>query len=259
MLGAALIGAGCIFGQEGDRDLSEFFEPITPPEEETLPSEQAQAQAAEPQASTPVGEVTRPPTEDLLDLSVAPRTSIEAVQKFYAQIEAGQFEQAYRLVSLETRELISEEEFAQRYRDIWDEATIVGLTWEVLPPQTEFVAGLDVLIRYETEFFGEIEDRVFAATRRQPGWIVDWSPDLIFDGLGARDHLIHRFVEVPERGDILDRNGVVLATQGEIAIVGVVQDFIDEGDEDAVIAAFTSRLNVDEQVVRDLVFQDIRS
>jgi penicillin-binding protein 2 len=257
MLSAALMGAGCVFGREGDRDLSEFFDPVTPPEEETLQGEEVQAES--PPVSTPLGEITRPSDEALLDLSVAPLTSIEAVQKFYAQIEAGQFDQAYRLVSLETRELISAEDFAQRYRDIWEEATITGLSWKIVPPQTEFVAGLEVEIRYQTDFFGEIQETVFAGTRRQPGWIVDWSPDLIFDGLGARDHLVHRFVEVPERGDILDRNGVVLATQGEIAIVGVVQDFIDEEDEEAVITAFTSRLNVDEQVVRDLVFQDIRS
>ena len=243
---AAVVGASCVFGGEGDRDLSEFF---------PTPAEEDPATAPDDQAPTEPPRTPRPPSEELLDLSVAPQTPLEAVQKFYAQIEAGQFEDAYRFVSLEVRELIDAEAFAKRYRDIWQEATITGLTWETLQPATEFVAGIDVILRYETSFFGVVEDRVFAPTRRQPNWVVDWSPGLIFDSLDGSGYLVHRFVDTPQRGEILDRNGVVLATEGEIAIVGVEPDLIE--DEDAVIEAFTSRLDIDEQLIRDLVFQDV--
>jgi len=259
LLVSALLTAACVFGGEGDRDLSEFFEPISPEEEVA----QAQTTDAAEQADTPIrepsaGAAPRPADAQLLDTSITPLTPLESVQKFFAQIELGAFEEAYRFVSLEAHELISMEDFAQRYRDIWEEVTVIGLSWEALTPPTEFVAGIDVIVRYDTVFFGEVEDRVFAPTRRQPTWVVDWSPDLIFDGLAARDHLVHRFVEIPERGSIFDRNGVVLANQGEIAIVGVQQSLIgvEPEDEDAVIKAFTSRLpNIPEETVRSLVFQ----
>ena len=259
MLVSALIGSACIFGGEGDRDLSDFFEPISPEEEDTLAEttsadEQATAQIREPDPDA----APRPPDTQLLDISIAPLTPLESVQKFFAQIEIGAYEDAYRFVSLEARELISVEAFAERYRDIWQEVTIVGLTWEALQPPTEFVAGIDVIVRYDTTFFGEVEERIFAPTRRQPTWVVDWSPDLIFDGLGARDHLVHRFIEIPERGSIFDRNGVLLANQGEIAIIGVQQSLIGDEpeDEDLVIEAFTSRLpNISEETIRSLVFQ----
>ena len=259
MLVSALIGSACIFGGEGDRDLSDFFEPISPEEEDTLAEttsadEQATAQIREPDPDA----APRPPDTQLLDISIAPLTPLESVQKFFAQIEIGAYEDAYRFVSLEARELISVETFAERYRDIWQEVTIVGLTWEALQPPTEFVAGIDVIMRYDTTFFGEVEERIFAPTRRQPTWVVDWSPDLIFDGLGARDHLVHRFIEIPERGSIFDHNGVLLANQGEIAIIGVQQSLIGDEpeDEDLVIEAFTSRLpNISEETIRSLVFQ----
>ncbi len=256
---SALVSSACVFGGEGDRDLSEFFEPVSPEEEaERAHTPNADADTTAPTREHSPGAAPRPPDAQLLDTSIAPLTPLEAVQKFFAQIELGAFEEAYRFVSLEARELISVEDFARRYRDIWDEATVEGLSWEALQPPTEFVAGIDVLIRYETVFFGEVEDRVFAPTRRQPTWVVDWSPNLIFDGLAARDHLVHRFVEIPERGRILDRNGVVLANQGEIAIIGVQQSLIGQEpeDEDAVIEAFTSRLpDIPETTIRNLVFQ----
>lgn len=249
LLASALVATGCIFGREGERDLSSFFEPP----DEAQAADPAAAAAAPAEDAAP----ETPSTEDLLDLSVAPQTALEAVQKFFAQIAAARFEDAYRLVSLEVRELITREQFAERYRDIWAEATIQGVEVEVVPPRSANPAGVEVILHYDTVFFGAFEERVFAPTRRQPNWVVDWSPDLIFEGLSPRGYLVHRFVDVPERGDILDRNGVPLATKGEIAIIGVSHDLIT--DEDLVIEAFVNNLQLDEQQVRDLVFQDVPS
>ena len=136
MAGSALVGTACVFGGEGNQDLSDFFE--EPPSVE------------EPQA-TPTDEAIDPVATDidpnllaeLLDLSIAPRTALEAVQKFYALVAANRFEDAYRIVSLEARETISVDDFATRYRDIWEEATITGVAWEVIPPPGENVAGLE--------------------------------------------------------------------------------------------------------------------
>ena len=250
LVGSALISAACIFGGEGTQDLSEFFE--EPPPEIATPV-------------TPIDESIEPAgtgidpsvLAELLDLSIAPRTALEAVQKFYALVAADRFEDAYRIVSLEAREVISVEDFAARYRDIWDEATITALTWEVIPPPGENVAGLDVILRYETEFFGQVEERVFAPTRRQPTWVVDWTPNLIFDGLGSGGFLVHRFIDVPQRGEIFDRNGVPLAVEGEVAVVGISHDLIE--DVDAVIDIFVQQLELDDVAVRDLVFQDVPS
>ena len=108
LLVRALITSACIFGGEGDRDLSEFFEPISPDEEVA----QAQTPEADEQAAAPIrgpspGAAPRPADEQLLDTSIAPLTPLESVQKFFAQIELGAFEEAYRFVSLEARERLS--------------------------------------------------------------------------------------------------------------------------------------------------------
>ena len=240
----AWIAAACGLGGNDDPDLARFFD------EAAGQSESAPATATDGAAATGT-----PADPALLDLSQAPRTALEAVQRFYALVSAERFEDAYRLVSLEVRETISAEQFAERYRDIWDEVTVQALTWSVVPPPGENVAGVEVTLHYETAFFGPFEERVFAPTRRQPNWVVDWSPDLVFAGLGERGFLIHRFIDTPERGDIRDRNGVALATKGEVAVIGISRELVT--DDDAVIETFVERFNLDEETARNLFYQDV--
>ena len=248
---AALIGGACVFGGEGDRDLSEFFPEAPAPE----PIDAGAPAAAEP---APVGAPAETPIDEaLLDVTVPPRTALEAVQKYYALLSLGRLEDAYRQLSLEARTRISSEDFVQRHDDIWAEATITGLTWQTVPPPGENVAGIEVDLVYATSGFGELRDRVFAPTVREPNWVLDWTPDLIFDGLAPPGYLVHRFVDVPPRGDIFDRNGVPLANKGEIAVIGVSLDLIT--DEAAVVDIFVDLLDLDELAVRNLVFQPVPS
>ena len=114
-----------------------------------------------------------------------------------------------------------------------------------------------MIIRYQTTFFGEIEEIVQARALRQPHWVVDWTPDLMFSGLGSSGYLIRVLIETPARGQILDRNGVVLAGETEIVIVGVEWDSIE--DEQAVLEFFVNRLGANEEEVRARIYQDLPS
>ena len=267
LLIVAAASAACVFGGEGERDLSEFF-PEAPVEEvaEDVAAETAdgtataeQQAAAAAVASDPTAVPTQEVDEQLLDVSVPPETALEAVQKYFALIASGRFEDAYRLLALDARERIAIDAFVGRHHDIWAEATITGLRWAIVPPPGPNVAGLEVNLVYETEFFGDVPDRIFVRTLRQPNWVLDWTPDLIFDGLGEPGNLVHRFVDVPIRGDIFDRNGVPLAVKGEQAVIGISHDLIDTRDEDLVVATFVEKLGLDELAVRNLVFQDVPS
>ena len=140
----AWVAAACGLGGNNDPDLTGFFDDAAGQSEAAPAAATDDRAAAEGTQADPA----------LLDLSIAPRTALEAVQKFYALVAAQRFEDAYRLVSLEARETISAEQFAERYRDIWDEVTVQSLTWSVTPPPGENVAGVEVTLRYETAFFG---------------------------------------------------------------------------------------------------------
>ena len=254
---AAVALSACVFGGESERDLSEYFPP--PPAEQQ--SGQAAAQPGDSDTAQTEARVGAtgyiPPAERLEDLEVAPTSARFAVQSFFHLIATGQLRSAYERTSTETRERISVEAFEQRYRDIWAEATIGGFSWDVVAPDDENAASHEVALRYQTTFFGEIEETVQARTLRQPHWVVDWTPDLIFTGLGSPGYLIHTQIETPPRGAILDRNGVTLAGETEVAIVGVHRDSIT--DEAAVLDFFINRLEMEEEAVRERIYQDVPS
>ncbi len=252
LLGLACLLCACIFGGESERDLTEYF-PQASEEVTTSETEQETAQAA---ADDQEGVYT-PPPEELEDLSRAPASAQEAVQRFFHLLASGHLQEAWSTTSLETKERISAEDFERRYRDIWAEATIGGFSWELVPNDDINAPSYEVILRYQTTFFGEIEERVHAPTLRQPHWVVHWTPDLIFAGLGPSGYLVRAQVEIPTRGLVLDRNGLVLAGVAEFAVVGVYWDAIT--DEEAVVNFFIERLEMEEEIVRALVYQDLPS
>ncbi len=257
LIAAALVLSGCIFGGESERDLSQYFPP--PPEEGAEEAQQGATAtgAAAGDAPSDLSAAYTPPAEELENLEVAPPSARFAVQSFFHLVATGDLSGAYERTSIETRERISAEAFEQRYRDVWAEATIGGFSWEVSPQDDENASSHEVIIRYQTTFFGEIEEIVQARALRQPHWVVDWTPDLMFSGLGSSGYLIRVLIETPARGQILDRNGVVLAGETEIVIVGVEWDSIE--DEQAVLEFFVNRLGANEEEVRARIYQDLPS
>ena len=249
VLGAVVV-SGCIFGGESERDLSEYF-----PQAEEQVEQQAAAQAAVAQQAQSGGGAALPPAEQLEDLTRAPASALEAVQRFFHLLATDQLAEAWSTISTEGKERYDAERFAQRYRDIWAEATIRGFSWEVVNIDEVNAPAFEVVLRYQTTFFGEIEEHVFAPVLRQPHWVVNWSPDLIFDGLGPEGYLVRTLIQQPQRGRILDRNGEVLAGEAEVAIVGVHWDAVS--DEDFIINFFVERLGMEESVVRALIYQDV--
>lgn len=252
---AALTLSGCLFGGESERDLSVYFDS---PQQETAeqPQQQAMAVATDGAAQDSTAGYI-PPADELENLEVAPPSARFAVQSFFHLVATGDLRSAYERTSTETRERISVEAFEQRYRDVWAEATIRGFSWEVVPQEDENASSHEVIVRYQTTFFGEIEELLQVRALRQPHWVVDWTPDLMFSGLGSPGYLINALIETPARGQILDRNGVVLAGETEIVILGVHWDSIS--DEEYVLNFFTDRVGVPEEEVRARIYQDVPS
>ena len=250
----ALVLSACFFGGESERDLSEYFPP--PPDAEAVQTEQAApAPAAAP--NTDAGGAYLPPAADLEDLTAAPANALFAVQRFFHLLSSGSLRAAYETTATETKGAITVDAFEQRYRDVFAEATIGGFTWEVVQQEEVNASSYEVILYYQTTFFGEIVESVQVATLRQPHWVVLWTPDLMFAGLGSPGYLINTRVDTPERGRILDRNGAVLAGQTEIAVVGVHWDRIT--DEEFVLSFFVDQLGVTEEDARTLIYQDLPS
>ena len=251
---AAALCSACIFGSEARRDLSEHFPDQQAGQEA---GEQAGAPPAPRQAAPEAAAASAPrpgsaaPRHYLDDLDGPPATPLIAVQRFFHFIAEEEYERAWNGITMESRNVVGLEAFAQRYRDIAAEATIRGMSWEVDWRGDDQAREYEVALRYHTNFYGEIAETVRARVLLQREYVVHWTPDLIFDRLNGAGFLIRNTIEAPRRGRIIDRNGVALAEDRNVAIVGLYRDAIDGAEAEEVVEFFTTRLQVDEEFIRE--------
>ncbi|WP_096190327.1 penicillin-binding transpeptidase domain-containing protein [Evansella halocellulosilytica] len=81
-------------------------------------------------------------------------------------------------------------------------------------------------------------------------WSVDWHPSHLFMGLKTNDDQIQVSTEPSNRGEIFDRYGTPLATNGEVYEVGFVPERMEDFDD--ATNRFADILNIDVETVRDL-------
>ncbi len=79
---------------------------------------------------------------------------------------------------------------------------------------------------------GKISDQSYEGTlvKEDGKFVIDWEYRLIFPGMKQNDKVL-MYTEKPERGNILDRNGVKLATNGDFPQIGLVPKELGSGKE----------------------------
>jgi hypothetical protein len=167
------------------------------------------------------------------------QTSLETAQQFLQLWKAKQYGPMYGLLSTQNQTAITRDKFVSRYEAIADEATIQGIDYTVSAAADPGSADVPFVVTLHTNVFGDIvEDHVMTLTN-EGGWRVVWTPNLIFRDLGDTN-LIHRFVRVPKRGSIVDRNGQPLAYDGEETVIGTSKQ--SAGDPKAFAATVAPKL-----------------
>ncbi len=181
------------------------------------------------------------PTPEVIE---EPRTPREVAHEFLRRWQAKDYQGMYALVSSDVQAQVSQDRFLQRYQAIAEEATITGIDFELLEPQSSDSYPYRVTIH--TVFFGDIVQenalplvqeevvRPEGGTRRE--WRVRWSPSLIFKELDDRT-FVHLFVETPRRGTIYDRRGRPLARDATVPVVGIIPGRVTDKDRTATALA----------------------
>lgn len=142
------------------------------------------------------------------------------------------FLEMYRLISFNSQEAVSFDQFKQAYEDAQNEMTMSGLT--TTPRALLRHGDKVVLLTYDVTFFTNLLGQFTDSNRtlnlvldsRVNDWRVAWSVADIFPEFG--DGAFLQFESsIPTRANIYDRNGKVLADQNGIAVrVQVIKDKI---------------------------------
>lgn len=182
-----------------------------------------------------------------------PRPALQPVAQRWVQgFQDRRYDDLYEMLSARAKASIAKDKFVSRYDQIMTGATVAAIKTN-LPPVRDpdkTVNRVDVKFdaRLTTGRFGDIDEHyAIPITWEANDWRVDWTPDLIFQGL-APDRTVRVFEEDPPRGAIVDRNGQPMAVEQKVPTVGVIPGQLK--DKEAAIRDLSNYLQIDPKGMR---------
>ena len=151
----------------------------------------------------------------------------ELLQEFFWNVEEAKYEEMYELISKSSKEKISKEDFVSRNKKIYEGIEISKIKIEVKEKNKENIKFIETIenpyenITFENEAKFVKEDKTYK---------LEWSSNIIFPNLEQTDK-VKVFTTHAKRGKIFDRNEIELATNGDVASIGIVPGKLENRDE----------------------------
>ena len=156
-------------------------------------------------------------------------TPEEVLLKYMGYIQEQNYKAMYQLIDVEASGQISEENFVKRNSAIYEGIEVQNMAVTIISCDME-----RSVVQYQTDFdtvAGEIsfENEAFFLKTEDTYKLV-WMDSLIYPELSKTDK-VRVSVTQAKRGEILDRNGCVLAGKGTASSVGIVPGRLENQDD----------------------------
>ncbi|RHT40107.1 penicillin-binding transpeptidase domain-containing protein [Clostridium sp. AM30-24] len=173
------------------------------------------------------------------------KTPEELLVEYMNHIPAQEYEQMYAILHIEASGNVSQEDFIKRNSAIYEGIEIQNMAVEIIVYDEE-----QLTVTYQTSFdtvAGEIsfENEAFFL-EGEDGYKLVWDNSLIFPNLASTDKVRVSTTQA-NRGEILDRNGRVLAGKGTASSVGIVPGKLENREE--AIAKIAELLETTPEVI----------
>jgi penicillin-binding protein 2 len=178
----------------------------------------AACSSAKPIPATPTPEPTSP----------APAPEATA-QDFLSAWEKADYVSMFNLLSAESQAGLTPDSFANRYRAAQTTATVKFVR---APLQAVLTSGGTAQATYHLEWDTALFDTLSAdhemtLTLEDDQWRIQWNDGLIWPGLQGGNAFQIEY-QIPNRANIYDRDGKVLANDGKVVTVGIVPGQIED-------------------------------
>ncbi len=171
----------------------------------------------------------------------------ELLVQYMGYIEEGEYEKMYEMLDASASGNIAREDFIERNSAIYEGIEMQNMSVEVTAYDKDEKA-----VTYQTSFdtvAGTIgfENEAFFS-KGEEGYELIWEDSLIFPGLGSTDRVQVLTVQA-DRGEILDRNGYVLAGEGAASSVGIVPGKLENKEE--AVQKLAELLEIDPGIIEE--------
>ena len=153
---------------------------------------------------------------------------------YISLINEQKYEEMYNMISNESKEQISQEDFIKRNKNIYE--GIDAFDIKVTISETLKEKGVNK-VTYSESMSTSAGTISFTNTaklvKEDKQYKLNWSSSMIFPELRNTDKVRVSTIEA-KRGEILDRNGVKLAENGSISTVGIVPGKLGDNKEESI-------------------------
>ena len=170
----------------------------------------------------------------------------ETVQAFVKNLQKGNYQEMTKNLNADSIKSngYTKKQVAEKYQSIFSGISASNIKMKNLAVDKE---GDDYHFSYELSVntgFGQLKNQKYSGTLADGGKEINWKPNLIFPGMSGKDK-INYSVDPATRGEILDRSGQGLATNGTVYQSGVIPQNLGTGeDRTAKIDAIAKSLDI---------------
>lgn len=181
------------------------------------------------------------------------------IKQFVKALDKGDYQKATTFLTTATKKSKwTTQDILEKYQNIYDAVDIKGYTVSDLTVEKKkkdtytfsYTAKMSTAL-------GELKNLTFEGTltREKTGPKINWQPNLVFPTMENGDKVSLNTQEAT-RGEILDRNGEGLATNGQLKQLGVVPSKLGEGAEkEANIKTLAERTQLTEDAINQAISQ----
>ncbi len=175
------------------------------------------------------------------------------VTEYFTYLANGEYESMYKLLGSSSKQNISQEDFITRNKNIYTGIEATNITINNLEKEdlekgkakVKYDMSMDTIagkISFPNEIILDIEEKEYS---------IEWSSKLIFPNLGDDEKIKVSSISA-KRGNIYDRNNVLLAGEGTVSSVGLVPGKMNENKEED-IKKIAELLEMSEEKINSLL------
>ncbi|WP_445449936.1 NTF2-like N-terminal transpeptidase domain-containing protein, partial [Enterococcus faecalis] len=156
----------------------------------------------------------------------------ETVEAFIKELKKGNYKELTNNLSADSLKNsgYTKKEVEEKYQSIYSGINASNIKMNDLKVEKK---GGDLQFSYNLSVntgFGQLKNQQYSGTLTDGGKEINWKPNLIFPGMSGKDK-INYSVDPAKRGEILDRSGQGLATNGTVFQAGIVPKNLGSGEE----------------------------
>lgn len=155
-----------------------------------------------------------------------PKKPLDIAKLYTKALKEGDYETVYTYLSSQAKARYPKEEFLSRNKNIYEgmEAKNMEFSFHTIENQKKRVV---IHMKMDT-IGGKTEFDVDADFIKEHGdWKIQWNDSYIYPTLRKEDKVVVKTLK-SKRGTIYDRNGNMLAGQGNITVIGIVPERVDD-------------------------------